>query len=375
VLHALLLGVDVVARFVNVIEHPVVREARVQLDELSPQVKQQIKIVEVVAYALNRLPTMYATTRQGYINQHDHAVNALSTQIADVVRRGFQVVQAGDPLHDATPLPQKLLMNEAGVLYALRQIFRRKFLRWKDIPNAVSSAMVRRGKIGHLIEDTMETTLQATPTSEEIPHPDRRFKTPSQRASHDLRSYLKRSNQKAVDKAKNLLEANADPLNLALETGESDWAKEVKAKDLSLMDAQELESYTLRAELGYTNVTENLVILAIQKIAATADVREINFAEVAAYALNRLTPMYTTSDRGFKFLSQKGMAEASREILGKVRNGMMKVHEYGDRPLSPIHFDRFNQEAEEAIIALRVILNRDDVTLLNVVSVVKEIFT
>jgi hypothetical protein len=375
--------VDLVAKFVNAIEHPVVKEARLQLEEFSPQMKQHVKVVEVVAYALNRLPTMYATTRQGYINQHDHALSALNSQISDVVHRGFQIVQTGDPLHDLTPLPPQLLMNEAGVLHALRQLFRRKFLRWNDVPNAVRSIVIRKGKIGHLMNDstaTSQTTvLQPEPynpndpfgaSNDSHPVPERRYKSPSQRATQDIKSYLKRTSQKSAEKAKTLASLN---INMLLDADESEWAREIKAKDLSQMDAQELESYTLRAELGYINVMENLVTLAIQKIAAAADVKQINFAEVAAYALNRLTPMYTTSDRGFKFLSQKGLAEASREILGKVRNGMLKVHEYGDRPVSPLHFDRFNQESEEAIMALRVILNREDITILNVVSVVKEI--
>ncbi|WP_425218289.1 late competence development ComFB family protein [Tumidithrix helvetica] len=369
------------AKFVNAIEYPVVKEARLQLDEFSPQVKQQLKLVEVIAYALNRLPAMYATTRQGYFNQYDRAITDLSTQISEVVRRGFQIVQTGDPLHDVTPLPQKLLMNEAGVLFALRQLFRRRMLRWKDVPNAVRAAMVRKGKVSHFVEDSQETILQIAPTdsNKDANYSSESTYSPrSQRATQDIKSYLQRSSQKSSEKTNNLanlVSQVSDISNLEekiiLDAVESDWAREIKEKDLSRMDAQELESYTLRAELGYTNVMENLVILAIQKIAATADLEEVNFAEVAAYALNRLPPMYTTSERGFKFLSQKGLAEASREILSKVRNGILKVYEYGDRPLSPIHFDRFNQESEEAIMALRNILNREDITIANVVDIVK----
>ncbi|MEE3718454.1 late competence development ComFB family protein [Tumidithrix elongata RA019] len=366
------------ARFVNAIEHPVVKEVRLQLEELSPFAKQQIKLVEVVAYSLNRLPTMYATSRQGYFNQHDRAITAFGSQIVEVVRRGFQIVQTGDPLHDVTPLPQKLLMNEAGTLYALRQIFRRRLLRWKDVPNAVRAAMVRGGKVSHFVEDAQDTVLQIAPVhvhKDVNSHPEKSYRPRSHQTTQDIKSYLQRANLKPSQKPKNLANEIPNSQESILDAVESDWVKEIREKDLSVMDAQELESYTLRAELGYTNVMENLVIMGIQKIAATADLGEVNFAEVAAYALNRLPPMYTTSERGFKLLSQKGLAEASREILSKVRNGILKVHEYGDRPLSPIHFDRFNQESEEAIMALRIILNRQDITIVNVVDIIKNLIS
>ena len=66
------------------------------------------------------------------------------------------------------------------------------------------------------------------------------------------------------------------------------------------MEYRALQSYTLEAQLGLINVIEHLVFRAIERITTPELYAKINLNEVAAYALNRLPPMYATSDRGFK---------------------------------------------------------------------------
>ena len=70
--------------FTNVLEEIVFRELQLQIEELRPELQEQINISEVVAYTLNRLPPLFATSIVGYKRQHDYALNELNS------RAGFQ---------------------------------------------------------------------------------------------------------------------------------------------------------------------------------------------------------------------------------------------------------------------------------------------
>jgi len=138
------------------------------------------------------------------------------------------------------------------------------------------------------------------------------------------------------------------------------------------MEYRDLEAYTLGAELGIVNVLEHLVFQIIEK--ATPEIsQQFNKGEVAAYALNRLPAMYATSVRGFRILRQKAVSDLSRELIGNVRTGIMKVLKNPHTELQPIVAYRFNQEYEHAILDLRTYLRRDDITLHNIVEIVQDL--
>jgi hypothetical protein len=101
--------------------------------------------------------------------------------------------------------------------------------------------------------------------------------------------------------------------------------------------------------------------------------QQFNKGEVAAYALNRLPVMYATSVRGFQHLRQKAISELSRELIGNVRTGIMKVLKIPHTELQPIAAYRFTQEYEQAILDLRTLLGRNDITLHNVVAIVQDL--
>lgn len=106
----------------NALEPLVVEESQRQLQQLPPKMLGSLKpeqvLAQVVAYALNRLPALYATSDRGWQFQQQQA-QKLRPQIVMAVRQGFAAVQR-DPLtpvwNDAPePEPQEMDTNEKRV--------------------------------------------------------------------------------------------------------------------------------------------------------------------------------------------------------------------------------------------------------------------
>lgn len=84
----------------NALEPLVIEESQRQLRQLPPKMLGSLKpervLAQVVAYALNRLPALYATSDRGWQFQQ-HQAQKLRPQIVMAVRQGFAAVQR-DPL-------------------------------------------------------------------------------------------------------------------------------------------------------------------------------------------------------------------------------------------------------------------------------------
>lgn len=87
----------------NAIEPIVIQEVEQQLQKLSPKIAQYINSAQIVAYALNRLPALYATSKEGWNAQQLRAKKQMKEQIVTAVRQGLAAVQR-DPLKISTPL-------------------------------------------------------------------------------------------------------------------------------------------------------------------------------------------------------------------------------------------------------------------------------
>jgi len=87
----------------NAIEPIVIQEVEEQLQKLSPNILEYINSAQIVAYALNRLPALYATSKEGWNAQQLRAKKQMKEQIATAVRQGLAAVQR-DPLKISTPL-------------------------------------------------------------------------------------------------------------------------------------------------------------------------------------------------------------------------------------------------------------------------------
>ncbi|MEL7035685.1 MAG: late competence development ComFB family protein [Cyanobacteria bacterium J06592_8] len=88
---------------INVMQILVLQEVNHQLKELSPHQAQSIKPVEVITYALNRLPSLYASSKEGLCYQLKQAQEEYKPEILQAVRQGIVAVQR-DPLRRSTPL-------------------------------------------------------------------------------------------------------------------------------------------------------------------------------------------------------------------------------------------------------------------------------
>lgn len=101
--------------FYNVLEPLVAEEVQRQLQYLPPKLVKYINPAQAIAYALNRLPALYATSERGWQLQQQRAKEKLADQIAIAVRQGLAAIQL-DPLRVATPLKFQLSIEERRIL-------------------------------------------------------------------------------------------------------------------------------------------------------------------------------------------------------------------------------------------------------------------
>ncbi len=355
--------------FINVLEEIVAREVTIQIAELRPELQTKVIVAEVAAYTLNRLPPLFATSMVGWKYQYDYALNELHPQIVQTVKYGIKTVLYGDPLHDLTPLPKCLFTNSAGVLHQLNQIFERKYLRWRDIPIIVKEMSDKCSLSSPINNSDDQTIIQITEESQfqSVNHLNRHHRAVLSSSKRFMQKQIAQKQQEAF--RLELEKAWSSHIN----SYEGSWASEKRAKDALEMEYRALEAYTLEAQLGLVNILEHLVFLVIDRLVDPELSQQFNRNEVAAYAFNRLPPMYATSARGFRHLRQKAISELSRELIGTVRNGIMKISKCPHTDLQPIATYRFVQEYEQAILSLRTLLGRDDITLHNVVKILQDL--
>lgn len=84
-------------QYKNVMEPLVVEEVQRQLEKLPPKLVPYVNPAQAIAYALNRLPALYATSQRGLHIQQLRAKDQLANQISMAVRQGLAAVQR-DPL-------------------------------------------------------------------------------------------------------------------------------------------------------------------------------------------------------------------------------------------------------------------------------------
>ncbi len=115
-----LLSGDVVAvprkQFINVMEELVLTEAISRVAEIEATSESSLDVGDIAAYALNRLPPLYATTEEGANYQRQRARAQLEELIAQQV--GEAITRNLDrPNDDRTPVGAKNTGNEV-----LRQV-------------------------------------------------------------------------------------------------------------------------------------------------------------------------------------------------------------------------------------------------------------
>lgn len=109
-----LLTGDVVAvprkQFINVMEELVLTEAIARVAEIEATSESSLDVGDIAAYALNRLPPLYATTEEGANFQRLHANTELQELIAKQV--GEAIARNLHRPNDGTPVTGKTTGNE-----------------------------------------------------------------------------------------------------------------------------------------------------------------------------------------------------------------------------------------------------------------------
>ncbi len=126
----------------NVMEILVAEEVDKQVKTLQPRVLKYLKRVEVETFALNHLPSLYASSEKGWQHQYEKAKRELHNQIKNSVRQAFAAVQV-DPIRASEPLRLPHDEAAAGALKALREMLKQPDLSWEGAINRLRSVVVR----------------------------------------------------------------------------------------------------------------------------------------------------------------------------------------------------------------------------------------
>lgn len=123
----------------NVMEVLVADEIERQIVRLPSNIKKFINPIEVATYALNRLPTLYASSQQGFNKQKLRGRSEYSVKITQEVRKGFAAIQQ-DLLRSSTPLAvekeqeiDKSIREAKAALQELADYLPEKDLTWKNV--------------------------------------------------------------------------------------------------------------------------------------------------------------------------------------------------------------------------------------------------
>ncbi|MGD1804958.1 late competence development ComFB family protein [Dapis sp. BLCC M126] len=90
-------------KYINIMEQMVADEVNRQITLLPQKLAKYIKRADVETYALNRLPPLYASSKEGWKFQTKKAEEDYQKQIVSGVRHAFAAVQR-DLLKNSTPL-------------------------------------------------------------------------------------------------------------------------------------------------------------------------------------------------------------------------------------------------------------------------------
>lgn len=126
----------------NVMELLVEEEVVRQCKALPSRVAAYMNPEELVAYALNQLPALYATSSQGLEYQIQKGRVKHRPEIEKAVQRAIAAVRR-DPLRRHTPLTLAQATPLREVLQQLRRLLKNDQIDWESVPNAVEQALKR----------------------------------------------------------------------------------------------------------------------------------------------------------------------------------------------------------------------------------------
>lgn len=182
----------------NVMEMLVEEEVERQLRALPAKTASYINPTDLVAYALNQLPSLYATSEKGLEYQLRQGKEKYVPKICQAVQRSIAAILR-DPLRHSVPLQSKSGGARREVLHQLRLLLHNDKIDWETLPAAVEQALNRRSP--ERTWDPRQTGRMASgfsPLHRSSPFPQY-SSPPAERPSSPNRSTKAASSAEAID--------------------------------------------------------------------------------------------------------------------------------------------------------------------------------
>ncbi len=126
----------------NVMEILVEQEVLRQVNALPARIASYINQTELLAFALNQLPALYATSERGLEHQLERGKIKFAVQITQSVQRAIAAIRR-DPLRSHVPLKVEQDLPHQEVLSRLRRLLQNDRVDWETLPIAVEQALYR----------------------------------------------------------------------------------------------------------------------------------------------------------------------------------------------------------------------------------------
>jgi len=295
----------------NVLIEFVYREAHAQIQSLGSGIRHKYSVNEVIAYALNRLPAMFAST-DIELQQKRQECLLMRENITKMTRQALIAV-CSDPLRQPQPLADIELANAPYALFCVQELLGWQNLMWCDVPKA--------------LEEALENAI-AKYNSENLP---------TKLSKYGLLGRRHINSQMTDD--------TAQKCSVASESKQSEY------------DVYMIESNHLVHSL------ERLVIRIAQKHARNFPSTELKFIrleDVLARTLNQLPPLYSTSEKGLNHLRNYAKMNIVSEVTTMVHEAMLEVRNLSYQKINPLMFHQIRHEREHALVAVsKLLLNRD----------------
>jgi hypothetical protein len=308
----------------NVLLEFVYKDANAQIQSLGSGIRHNYNIDEVIAYALNRLPPMFASTDVGLQAKRLDCVK-MQADITKTVRQALIAVRR-DPLRQPEPLADIELANAPRALVEAQELLGWKTLIWHDLPKA--------------LEESLENAIAKFHSGNISPRVSKYGSLGRRQINTQM--YLGKSSQKM----------SVSP--------------EMKQKEY---DVYMIESNNLVHSL------ERLVIRMAQNRAQSFHPTELKFIrleDVLAKTLNRLPPLYATSTKGLNHLRQYAQLNIGSEVSIMVHESMLEVRGENYRKIDPLMFFKIRHEREQAMLKVRKLLFNREVNWQNLAATVSE---
>jgi hypothetical protein len=133
----------------NAMEVLVEREVEEQMKKLPPKVAAYINRLELVAFALNHLPSLYATSERGLEHQLQRGGAKYATQVTQAVQRAMVAVRR-DPIRNYAPLqpPSPPMMQD--VLRQIKTLLNNDTVNWDSLPITIERALTAAKRDGRM---------------------------------------------------------------------------------------------------------------------------------------------------------------------------------------------------------------------------------